>query len=292
MAQIDLTSPVNKLSHPTFSEKEVSVFMIRLDQIHPLISGNKLYKLHYYLEQCLQMEKPSLITFGGPFSNHLAACAFAAQLYHISATGIVRGERQETLSPTLQFSVQCGMELQFVSRAEYTNVRYSFDHISSIVIPEGGFHKTGVKGASLIVDQIQYLKPSHIITPVGSATTLAGLLSKNVKSKIIAVPALKNMTDIPQRLSYLDVNNLPHDIWNNFHFGGFGKHTTELISFMNEFYKEHLIPLDFVYTAKMMYGVLHKIQHNYFEKGSILACLHTGGLQGNSSIRDQLIFDV
>ena len=292
MPQIDLTSPINRLSHSTFSEKEVSVFMIRLDQIHPHISGNKLYKLYYFLQQCLQMEKPSLVTFGGPYSNHLAACAFAAQLYHIAATGIVRGERPDIISPTLQFCEQCGMQLQFVSRAVYKDVRYSFNQTDSVVIPEGGYHTTGIKGASLIMDQIQHLKPSHIITPVGSATTMAGLLLKVSSSKIIAVPALKKITDIPQRLAYLQVNNLPHDIWNDFHFGGFGKHTPELISFMNEFYKEHNIPLDFVYTAKMMYGVMEKIQQDYFEKGSIIACIHTGGLQGNSSIQNQIIFDV
>lgn len=142
------------------------------------------------------------------------------------------------------------------------------------------------------MDQLDLLQPDYIINSVGSATTLAGLLSKNSLARIIAVPALKNMTDIPERLTHLQIDNNPYDVWSDYHFGGFGKYSPELISFMNEFYLQHHIPLDFVYTAKMMLAVMEKISENYFERGSTIVCLHTGGLQGNVSIMDQLIFDV
>ncbi len=292
MPEIDLTAPLNRLSHTLFSEKDVSVIMVRLDQIHPRISGNKLFKLYYFLQQCKQIENPSLVTFGGAYSNHLAATAYAAKLYNIDSTGIVRGEKPAGLSSTLQFCLDCGMQLQFVPRDEYAQIKYTYENNHSIVIPEGGYHITGAKGAALIMHQLQHLEASHIVTSVGSATTLAGLLMNESASRIIAVPALKNMKDIPERLEYLKVKNTPSDIWEEFHFGGFGKYTPELISFMNTFYGEHNIPLDFVYTGKMMFATVKKVEEDYFEKGSVIVCLHTGGLQGNSSIQDQFTFDV
>ncbi len=292
MTEIDLNAPINTLSHKLFSDKNISVMMVRLDLIHPVISGNKFFKLHYFLQQCLSMASPSLITFGGPYSNHLAATAYAAQLYKIKATGIIRGEKPAVYSPTLEFCKDCGMQLEFISRMEYAKHNYEQYHKDSIIIPEGGYHIKGAEGASVIMDQIVKLNPTHVITSVGTATTLAGLLMKETSVKIIAVPALKNMIDIPDRLALLQIKNKPFDIWGNYHFGGYAQYNDVLIGFMNDFYRQYTIPLDFVYTAKMMYALIDKVKEDYFENGNMIACLHTGGLQGNISIQDQLIFDV
>ena len=291
---MDITKqiPYNELNDILFQQR-VKVFIIRLDSIHPIVSGNKIFKLHYFIKECLKKENPSIITYGGAWSNHLIAAAYAAKEYHIPITGIVRGEAPSVLSETLQKCIEYGMQLQFVSRKDYRALRYEDSPDPAItIIPEGGYHPIGAAGASLIVDKISPISPTHIVTATGSATTTAGLLiGSDTNTSVVSVAVLKNYHDLHQRIHYLSAGKFIDRLqqW-DYHFGGFAKYTDELISFMNSFYEKYVIPLDFVYTAKMMYGVLDKIKEGYFPEGSVIACLHTGGLQGNISIQKHLVF--
>lgn len=269
-------------------QKNIQLTVARLDKIHPVVSGNKLFKLHYFLEEYAAGNYTMIRTFGGAYSNHLVATAFACKKLQIPCIGIVRGERPAVLSPTLLQCMEYGMQLDFVSRESYTAMtgrQIQEEHILNI--PEGGFAPLGAKGASLIMDSIQEKDPTHICLATGTATTLAGILQKAAKSQlVIAVPVLKGMTDIKERLAILNgqqqYDNLL--VWDQYHFGGYAKKTADLLYFMNELYKEHHLPTDFVYTAKMMYGVFDAIYKNNFPPGSRVICLHTGGLQGNRSL--------
>ena len=284
----------NVLNDSLFTEKKVSVIMARLDKIHPIVSGNKLFKLHYFLEESIRHNQKTILSFGGAYSNHLVATAYACKLAGIACIGIVRAERPATVSHTLKLCETYGMQLHFISREAY----YSKDSLPFIeqltnqfgeftLIPEGGYHPLGAAGAALIMDRISGAKATHVCTAVGTATTLAGLLKNRINNEtVIAVPVIKNMNDIAERLLYLgntkELNNPV--IFDNYHFGGYAKRTTGLISFMNDFFLKHAVPTDFVYTAKMMYAVIDKINAGYFAEGSTVICLHTGGLQGNASL--------
>lgn len=284
----------NELSSPLFTENKISVQIARLDKIHPVVSGNKLYKLHYFLQDSIKQGLKPVITFGGAYSNHLAATAFACKIIGIKSIGIVRGEKPAILSQTLMQCENNGMELHFISRADYQNkdsggivAELTGKPGESIVIPEGGYHPIGALGAGLIMNKLRSSQATHICTAIGTATTTAGLLmNASYTETIIGIPVLKGMDDIYDRLEWLtgnrQFNNLT--IFDNYHFGGYAKKTNELIEFMNEFYCEHKIPTDFVYTAKMLFAVIDKIKAGYFEEGSRIICLHTGGLQGNVSL--------
>lgn len=291
----------DKLESDFLSENGVSVTMLRLDKIHNEVSGNKLFKLHYFVEACLQSENKTMITFGGAYSNHLVATAFLCKEKGIKCMGIVRGDEHITLSHTLQRCKELGMQLQFIAREAYKTIdttkflselKNTYGHCT--IVPEGGFSNEGAKGASLIMNTLKDEKFSHICTCVGTATTLAGLLMNNENNtQIIAIPVIKNMTDIEVRVqqlnSHLYENNL--SVFSDYHFGGYAKYSTGLLDFMNRFYADYNIPTDFVYTAKMMFAIFDKIKNGYFEKGSKILCLHTGGLQGNKSLpTESLIF--
>jgi 1-aminocyclopropane-1-carboxylate deaminase len=285
---------IDKLNNKFLTEKGVELSLLRLDKIHEEVSGNKLFKLHYYVERCLQTTHKKILTFGGAYSNHLAATAFLCKEKDITCTGIVRGEQPKVLSHTLRRCQELGMQLNFISRKEYTedlnetNI-YKIHGICTI-IPEGGYDKEGAKGASLIMDIVSKENFTHVCTCVGTATTLAGLIMNNIATKeIIAIPAIKNMTDIDERVKFLTNTNFDFTIWGDYHFGGYAKYNDSLIQFMNDFYDEYKIPTDFVYTAKMMYGIIDKINSNYFERDSKILCLHTGGLQGNKSLKEGLL---
>ncbi|MDB5203814.1 MAG: 1-aminocyclopropane-carboxylate deaminase/D-cysteine desulfhydrase [Ferruginibacter sp.] len=290
----------DELIHPELTEKQVRCWMARLDEIHPVISGNKLFKLHYFLEEALQSTHKTVLTFGGAYSNHLVATAFAANQFGLKSIGLVRGGEPEKLSPTLLNCMDYGMRLHYLPREIYAALAQN--HIGAyteqqfgpvILIPEGGASPAGARGASLMLPQLSTLDPTHICTAVGTATTLAGLLNADHAVSIVGVPVIKGMTDIPARLDNL-LPAVPMRmplIWDQYHFGGYAKKTEALLDFMNEFYHIHQIPLDFVYTAKLMYGLMEKVREGYFKSGDRIVCLHTGGLQGNRSLKEgRLIF--
>lgn len=278
--------------------KNISLSVIRLDKIHPVVSGNKLFKLHFFLEEAILCSKTGILTFGGAYSNHLVATAWLCKTNGLKSVGIVRGEKPLVLSHTLLACIAYGMELQFISREAYNEKeKYDFlDKLSEqwknyLFIPEGGYHPKGAAGAALITKFIDK-DTSHICTAIGTATTFAGLIEGAGKDQqIIGIPVLKGMTDIKARVSYLTASTHPFQLLEDYHFGGYAKKTPELINFMNTIYEQNKLPTDFVYTAKLMYAIFDAIKKSFFEKGSKIMCVHTGGLQGNNSLpKGSLIF--
>lgn len=283
----------DEIKDPLLDAKKIRLRVLRLDKIHPVISGNKLFKLHYFLKEALLAPKKAIVTFGGAYSNHLVATAYACKILSLPCRGIVRGEAPSQLSHTLKACINFGMQLQFVSRENYAKIaRQQTAYPGCYIIPEGGYHPKGAKGASLIVDLMPDKNITHICTASGTASTLAGLLLKAPASKtIVSIPVLKGFTDTKERLHFLtgkeQYDNLV--IWDEYHFGGYAKKTNKLIDFMNELYVQHKLPTDFVYTAKMMYAVFEQVKAGFFPTGSNIICLHTGGLQGNASLPDNLL---
>lgn len=280
--------PVNFIAT---EKKDIHLEMLRLDKIHPEVSGNKLFKLYYFLRAALSEPGKTLLTFGGPFSNHLAAAAYAADMLGINSIGLVPGSSGLPDTPTMQFCKQHGMELKGLGRSEFRQLAEDisaaekrFPH--AIIIPQGGFSKQGAKGAAMIASKFPSEKYSHIALAVGTGATLAGILnSTEGNPAVLAFPALKGMNDITQRMNALEVPTSPKlKVIHDYHFGGFTKINNELIGFMNQFYHRYQIPLDRVYTSKMMFGIMDLIRKDYFPSGSRILCLHTGGLQGNLSL--------
>lgn len=294
------TPVVTELKSILYENKRIRVSMLRLDEIHPVISGNKLFKLYYFLDEARNSSHKKIITFGGAFSNHLAATAFACKEMNLKSIGIVRGEKPAMLSHTLLFCLELGMELQFISREDFkrSNEKEFLEelkkqHGEHILIPEGGFSIKGKEGAALITQTFDSRGFTHICMAVGTATTFAGIIDGNSNQcEVIGFSVLKNMHDIDKRLLTLEVDPLKkYSFIADYHFGGYAKKTGELISFINEFYLHNKISLDFVYTAKMMFGVNDLVQKNYFPSAANILCIHTGGLQGNQSLpKDALIF--
>jgi 1-aminocyclopropane-1-carboxylate deaminase len=292
--EIQLNEPAfSKLTADFFGNNNLQIFMLRLDEIHPIISGNKLFKLIYFLEEAKKSMHKKVITFGGAYSNHLAATAFACKELKIKSVGIIRGEKPKELSPTLLFCLENEMQLEFIDRESYQKINQKdfLEELKNkyrehILIPEGGFSVQGKEGAGLINQYFTDKDFTHVCLPVGTATTFAGLVDSNeIETKIMGFGVLKNFNDIEKRFAELKVNpEKNYCFFNDYHFGGYAKKTDELIAFMTDFYKKNKIALDFVYTAKMMFGVRDLIQKNYFPENSKILCIHTGGLQGNNSL--------
>jgi 1-aminocyclopropane-1-carboxylate deaminase len=291
---------IQSIIEDAFIKKNIELSVLRLDQIHPVISGNKFFKLFYFLQEAKNSTHKRIITFGGAYSNHLAATAFACRQNNLECIGMVRGEKPKVFSPTLLFCLENGMKLSFLSRESYkhkTEKLFLHDlikkHGEHILIPEGGFAVKGAKGAGLINRLYNGNDYTHVCLPVGTATTFAGMVNENkTQTEIIGFSVLKNMRDLDKRFEELEVNaNSKYSFITDYHFGGYAKKTNELIHFMNDFYYHHTIPLDFVYTGKMMFGICDLIRKNHFPKGSKLLAIHTGGLQGNNSLeKGTLIF--
>ncbi len=283
------------LQDDLFLEKQVSVDVLRLDEIHPVVSGNKLFKLHYFLEEAMESDCKTILTFGGAWSNHLLATAYACQLTGLKSIGMVRGEKPTVLSSILQQCMQFGMQLRFVSRKLYAAKKdppfiesLKKEYGECVIVPEGGYHTSGAKGAALIMDMVKDNNYTHVCTAAGTATTLAGLLMAVKKEQVvIGVSVLKGMTDIKERINFLTNGTAKMEqlqVFQDHHFGGYAKKTPELIRFMNQCWQQFQLPLDLVYTAKMLYAVFDSIKNDHFPENSKIICLHTGGLPGNHSL--------
>lgn len=280
------------LNDNLLTKKNINLKVARLDKIHNEVSGNKIFKLHYFVEACLQSTNKTMLTFGGAYSNHLAATAFLCRQEGLHCIGIVRGEAAPDMSHTLMRCKKLGMQLLFVTREEYKALQ-TVDHRNILtdkfgectIVPEGGFAPAGAKGAALIMDILQQESPDYICTATGTATTLAGLLmNKKNDQQIISVPVIMNMTDINERVKHLTGLDEHPIIFSEYHFGGYAKYTADLIAFMNNFFLQQEIPTDFVYTGKLMYAIMDQLKKGFFKNGSKIICLHTGGLQGNLSL--------
>jgi 1-aminocyclopropane-1-carboxylate deaminase len=279
------------------SSNGISLFIKREDLIHPFVSGNKFRKLKYNLLQAKAENQETLLTFGGAFSNHIAAVAFAGKENGFRTIGIIRGEEltgKIAENPTLQFAQNCGMQLEFVTREAYrykNEVAFLNDlhqkHGRFYTIPEGGTNELAVKGCEEILteDDVQF---DYVCTCVGTGGTIAGIINSALPhQKVLGFPALKG--DFLQNEIRIFAKENPNwELITDYHFGGYGKVNQELISFINAFYKNNNVPLDPIYTGKMVFGVMDLIEKNYFSNNSKILLIHTGGLQGISGMNLKL----
>ena len=294
MFELKHRAPLEKISSPLFLEREIEVFVKREDQIDQEISGNKWRKLKYNLIAAKEQGFQTILTFGGAYSNHIAATASACKRFGFQSIGIIRGEELNINSnPTLQKAAADGMQLQFISRSDYQNrndpnwVQKLGDMHSAFVVPEGGSNDLALQGVKELIEEIE-VDFDYIICPVGTGGTLAGIvngLTDNQTALGISSPKgeayleelIEHLTDVSKRWE------LNHD----YHFGGYAKFDSHLIDFINRFYNEYQIPLDPIYTGKMMYAVFDLVKKGKFPDGSRMVCVHTGGLQGIAGFNQQ-----
>lgn len=288
--ELNLSVATSRLDMPLSHHAGIRMDMLRLDQIHPEVSGNKWFKLKAFLEEFKSGDYKGIVTFGGAYSNHLSATAAACHYYQIPLIAVIRGEElQQKENATLSFLKSMGATLIFMERslfrilAKPENRNQAAQHFPKyLIVPEGGSGREGIQGASTIAQYIS-ADVDTICLAVGTATTFCGIIEGAApQQQILGFAALKQ-ADYLQ--SYIKAHTTKTNwiLLTDYHFGGFGKHTAELIDFMNQFRQTQGIPLDFVYTAKMMYGILDLIQKEHWQNRNIL-CIHSGGLQGNSSI--------
>lgn len=266
--------------------------MLRLDLIHPVLSGNKWFKLKYYLQQA-KAQNRGILTFGGAYSNHLVATAIACKLEDIPAIGIVRGESAPTLSPTLLEVQTYGMQLRFVSRTTFQDdqaliASMQKAHPGYLVVPAGGQGETGVRGATEILSLANLQAYTHVACAIGTGTMFAGLIKAllphqhalGFSSLKIADHEHNSILDFVKTYAGPSRFSVMYD----YHFGGYARKNSTLIAFMNDLYETYALPTDFVYTGKLMYGIDELIHKDYFPADSRILLIHSGGLQGNRSL--------
>lgn len=263
----------------------------RLDQIHPQISGNKFYKLKYNFLAAQQQGKTTIITFGGAYSNHIAATAYAAHLFGFQSIGIIRGEElaSQPLNPTLATAQQFGMQLNFISRKQYRlkdDAGYlatlTTQYSNSYIIPEGGTNHLAIQGCREILSKDDLNHYDVICCAVGTGGTITGLIESSTSlQQILGFSALKgdflsaDVAHMTQKTNW--------KILDDYCCGGYAKTTPELLQFIENFEKKYQIPLEHIYTGKMLLGIFDLITQNYFRKNSRILVIHSGGLQGKSS---------
>ena len=298
-----MSSPVfnQPVSEIFFDDYEVALYIKREDLLHPYVSGNKFRKLKYNLLEAKKMNHQTLLTFGGAYSNHIHATAYAGKKNGFKTIGIIRGEElggenlEKTLSQnsTLAFAKAHGMQLFFVTRSDYKckdtpafieKLTQEFGNF--YVLPEGGTNDLAIKGCTEILTA-QDSSFSHVCCAVGTSGTVTGIIeSSKPHQQIIGFPVLKENylgAEISKKTSATNWH-----LNRNAHLGGYAKVTPELVNFINSFYKKHRIPLDPIYTGKLLQGVYNEIIQGNFPKKSRILAIHTGGLQGIAGVNAKL----
>ena len=286
---------------PFLEEKKVELFIKREDKIHPFVSGNKFRKLKYNILEAKKQQQETLLTFGGAFSNHILATAVAGNFAGLKTIGVIRGEEladdlQKTFdtNSTLKQAHENGMEFHFVSRADYREkattafIALLKDAFGDFyLIPEGGTNDLAIKGCEEILSEDD-AKFDTICVAVGTGGTISGLInSAKIHQKVIGFPVLKG-DFLQQEIERLTTKRENWSLLNEYHFGGYAKYNVTLISFINQFYKATNIPLDPIYTGKMLFGIADVIKKNYFSENSKILIIHTGGLQGIEGVNQKL----
>lgn len=281
---IAFPTPYQTLAQPY----PVQLTIKRLDLIHPQISGNKFFKLKYNLLAAQQQGLKQVLTFGGAYSNHIAATAYAAQHFGFDSIGIIRGEElaSQRLNPTLETAQDFGMQLHFVSRAEY-RLRHEAEYLEqlqqqypqALIIPEGGTNILAIQGTQEILSADDLANYDLICCAVGTGGTIAGLIESSADHQhVLGFSALKGDFLKQDIQKWTDKNNW--SLTDAYCCGGYAKTTPELLQFMQQFEEQYNISLEQIYTAKMMLGVFDLIQQNQFPAHTRILVIHTGGLQG------------
>ena len=314
---VDLTKAVvQSINDELLNEKNVPIDVLRLDRIHPVISGNKWFKLKYHIQEALHQNKKGILTFGGAWSNHLVATALACRQASLASIGIIRGEAPATPSATLQEVQEYGMQLEFISREAYSDEAAITPALQEkypeyFIVPQGAQSHLGVLGAAEILQLAPIESYSHICCATGTGTMLAGLVHAALPHQhVIGIcslkmpdggnntlnafvkpyaeaPAQAPLPTSPRKRGGELLSRYPlkkYKIFYDYHFGGYARKTGELISFMNSVYQKHKLPTDFVYTGKLLFGILHLVKNDHFQPGSRILMVHSGGLQGNRSL--------
>jgi 1-aminocyclopropane-1-carboxylate deaminase len=266
----------------------ISLTVKREDLTHPFVSGNKLRKLKYNLLQAKKENQTTLLTFGGAYSNHIAALAYAGKEQGFHTIGVIRGEElidKITENPTLLFAQNCGMQLEFVSREAYRlKTEDSFietlrqNYGAFYLVPEGGTNALAIKGCEEILTDKDAIF-DYICCAVGTGGTISGVINSILPhQKVLGFPALKGDFLKDEIRNFAQQEHW--ELMTDYHFGGYGKVNSELIAFINTFFAKTQIPLDPIYTGKMVFGVIDLIERNYFPENSKILLLHTGGIQG------------
>lgn len=280
----------------SFGFESVTLFLKREDLIDPFVSGNKFRKLKYNLLEAQTLGCHTLLTFGGAYSNHIAAVAAAGKRHGFKTIGIIRGDElfdEITENPTLKFAQNNGMIFEFISRDDYKNKTESWfiERLQSkfgdfYLLPEGGTNTLAIEGCKEILTKDDS-KFDFICCPVGTGGTMAGLVNSALPhQEILGFPALKG-DFIKEEIRKFATN----DNWRlitEYHFGGYGKINIELVDFINSFYQQTKILLDPIYTGKMIFGVIDMIREGYFPENSSVLAIHTGGIQGISGMNKLL----
>ncbi len=264
--------------------------ILRLDMINSVVSGNKFFKLQLPVAAAIKEGKTTIATFGGAYSNHIVATACYCKEAGLNSIGVIRGEQATELSETMKDAASFGMKLFFMSREEFKTkekIKSQIGDDSYYWINEGGYSRLGAEGA---MDIFEWIDESYtdIVCAVGTGTMMAGLIAAALPhQRVTGICVLKGYEEQIVDVKYLlteEEQLKSFTILHDYHFGGYAKHPLQLLEWMNNCYKRYQIPTDLVYTSKVCFAVEDLIRKGYFAEGSKIMVIHSGGLQGNSSL--------
>ena len=285
-----LPSPVREITDGRFGRHGVRLLLKRDDLIHPDLIGNKWRKLAPNLAAAAGR---TVVTFGGAYSSHLRATAAAGRLLGLRTVGVVRGQElsDRPLNPSLTRCAADGMRLHFVDRSTYrrksepgalAGILREVDAEDAYVVPEGGSNSLAVRGCRALGEELRARADVDVVAlACGTGGTLAGLAAGLAPDqRVLGIPVLKGGflgTDVAalQERAFGGRQGA-WSLDDRFHFGGYARVPAELAAFAEDFEDRHGLPVERLYVAKLLYGLVVMADEGAFPRGSTVAAVVTG----------------
>ena len=234
----------------------------------------------------------TVVSFGGAYSNHLAALSAAGRRFGFRTRLYVRGD--PVRNPVLDY-MAAASELRFVSRAEYRRKadpgwqRSVGIAAEDLVVPEGGSTGSAVAASGTVyreaVDQLGR-HPDYFCVAAGTGCTAAGVIAAAPPGTVEVFPALRGTWMRDAINSRLGAQPPSWTLLSDYTYGGYAKfpghwryHTPSgYLVRQADIGVPGLPPLEPVYTAKLFSGVLDRIRRGCYPRGATVVILHTGGI--------------
>ncbi|MBE51246.1 MAG: 1-aminocyclopropane-1-carboxylate deaminase [Flavobacteriales bacterium] len=289
-----MTIKTDEISLPILLSRNIKIYIKRLDLMHPYVSGNKWFKLKHNFSEAVVNGYNKILTFGGAYSNHIFSTAYLAKELGLQSIGVIRGEEIIPKNYTLNFAENCNMKLHYLNRDDFRDretervINFLKDKFGDFyLMPLGGNNLNSLKGGEEIIEQDD--RYDFICSSIGTGSTFSSITNASQQNQnILGFPAIR-MNNNSKTYQFIK-NATNKNNWKlifHYDFGGFAKYDKNLINFIHKFYEETKIPLDIIYTAKMVYGVIDMVKKNMFTRNSKILLIHTGGLQGNIGFNER-----
>jgi L-cysteate sulfo-lyase len=300
-----LPTPIGEMKRLSEELGGPRILVKRDDQTGLATGGNKARKLEFLIADALDQGADTVLTVGGPQSNHARQTAAAATMYGLRSVLVLSGSDPAKWNGNLLLDELLGAKVRWAGDVPLdealTAVAKQEERAGyrPYVIPLGGSTPIGATGYVVAMAELKSqldeleLQVDAMVLPTGSGGTQAGMLvgakALGIPGQIVGisvfadrstmVPILKELAPSTAEFLGLDVAFEDGDfvLYDDYLGQGYGILGAPEREAIRRVARTEAVLLDPVYTGRAMAGLIDLIGKGVFHAGQTLLFWHTGG---------------